>query len=49
MLPLVLSGPLLGEMTAAGHGYVASLIFGVIERSLIPVGLHHCLDLPLWL
>ncbi|ALR15098.1 MULTISPECIES: PTS transporter subunit EIIC [Vibrio] len=41
-------GAALGEMTASGHGYIASFIFGVIERSLIPVGLHHVFYLPLW-
>lgn len=41
-------GAALGEMTASGHGYIASLIFGIIERSLIPVGLHHVFYLPLW-
>ena len=38
----------LGEMTASGNGYIASFIFGIIERSLIPVGLHHVFYLPLW-
>lgn len=38
----------LGAMTASGNGYIASFIFGVIERSLIPVGLHHVFYLPLW-
>ena len=41
-------GGALGEMTASGHGYIASFIFGIIERSLIPVGLHHVFYLPLW-
>jgi len=41
-------GQALGEMTATGHGYIASFIFGIIERSLIPVGLHHVFYLPLW-
>ncbi len=41
-------GQALGDLTASGHGYIASLIFGVIERSLIPVGLHHVFYLPLW-
>lgn len=38
----------LGEMTASGNGFVASFLFGIIERSLIPVGLHHVFYLPLW-
>lgn len=41
-------GQALGDMTASGHGYIASFLFGVIERSLIPVGLHHVFYLPLW-
>ncbi|AUI86463.1 PTS mannose transporter subunit IIB [Vibrio azureus] len=41
-------GTALGELTASGHGYIASFIFGVIERALIPVGLHHVFYLPLW-
>ncbi|SDI00117.1 PTS system, maltose and glucose-specific IIC component [Vibrio xiamenensis] len=41
-------GNALGEMTASGNGYFASFIFGIIERSLIPVGLHHVFYLPLW-
>jgi PTS system D-glucosamine-specific IIC component/PTS system maltose and glucose-specific IIC component len=41
-------GGALGEMTASGHGYIASFIFGIIERSLIPIGLHHVFYLPLW-
>ncbi len=38
----------LGDLTAAGYGWVASLIFGLVERSLIPMGLHHVFYLPLW-
>lgn len=41
-------GAALGQMTASGNGYIASFIFGIIERSLIPVGLHHVFYLPLW-
>jgi len=41
-------GVTLGDMTASGNGYIASFIFGVIERSLIPAGLHHVFYLPLW-
>ncbi|MGL4859559.1 MAG: PTS transporter subunit EIIC, partial [Enterobacteriaceae bacterium] len=41
-------GSALGTLTADGHGYIASFIFGIIERSLIPVGLHHVFYLPLW-
>lgn len=43
-----LAGSALGNLSAGGHGYIASFIFGVIERSLIPVGLHHVFYLPLW-
>ncbi len=38
----------LGALIAGGFGFVASLIFGLIERSLIPLGLHHVFYLPLW-
>ncbi|WOO89217.1 PTS transporter subunit EIIC [Mollicutes bacterium LVI A0078] len=38
----------LGSLVEAGYGWVASLIFGLIERSLIPFGLHHVFYLPLW-
>ena len=41
-------GGALGEMTANGYGFIASFIFGIIERSLIPIGLHHVFYLPLW-
>ncbi len=41
-------GGWLGDMTAHGYGWVASFLFGIIERSLIPVGLHHVFYLPLW-
>lgn len=41
-------GAQLGELSASGYGYIASFIFGIIERSLIPVGLHHVFYLPLW-
>ncbi|SJL82475.1 PTS transporter subunit EIIC [Vibrio palustris] len=41
-------GMALGELRASGLGYIASFIFGIIERSLIPVGLHHVFYLPLW-
>ncbi len=38
----------LGLLVDAGYGFIASLIFGLIERSLIPFGLHHVFYLPLW-
>ncbi len=38
----------LGSLVASGYGFIASLIFGLIERSLIPFGLHHVFYLPLW-
>lgn len=41
-------GIALGELTAAGYGFIASFIFGFVERSLIPFGLHHVFYLPLW-
>ncbi len=38
----------LGSLVDAGYGFIASLIFGLIERSLIPFGLHHVFYMPLW-
>lgn len=38
----------LGTLVDAGYGFIASLIFGLVERSLIPFGLHHVFYLPLW-
>ncbi|MGL4588920.1 MAG: PTS transporter subunit EIIC [Mycoplasmatales bacterium] len=41
-------GDALGVMKDNGLGFSASLLFGLIERSLIPFGLHHVFYLPLW-
>ncbi len=41
-------GNALGSLSDSGNGWIASLIFGLVERSLIPVGLHHVFYLPLW-
>ncbi len=38
----------LGILVANDLGFIASLLFGLIERSLIPFGLHHVFYLPLW-
>lgn len=38
----------LGTLVANDMGWLASLLFGLIERSLIPFGLHHVFYLPLW-
>ena len=38
----------LGELKDSGYGFIASFAFGIIERSLIPIGLHHVFYLPLW-
>lgn len=35
-------------LSEAGYGWVASFIHGYVERSLIPLGLHHVYYLPLW-
>ncbi len=35
-------------LSNAGYGWVASFIHGYVERSLIPLGLHHVYYLPLW-
>lgn len=31
-----------------GSGYVGTLIYGIIERALIPFGLHHVFYMPFW-
>lgn len=41
-------GNSLGTLVENGYGFIASFIFGFIERSLIPFGLHHVFYLPLW-
>ncbi|WOO87461.1 PTS transporter subunit EIIC [Mollicutes bacterium LVI A0039] len=41
-------GTALGTLIENDLGWIASLIFGLIERSLIPFGLHHVFYLPLW-
>ncbi len=38
----------LGVLVDAGYGFIASLIFGLLERTLIPFGLHHVFYMPLW-
>ncbi|MGL4663145.1 MAG: PTS transporter subunit EIIC [Culicoidibacterales bacterium] len=38
----------LGWLSSHNLGYLASLLFGLVERSLIPFGLHHVFYLPLW-
>ncbi len=35
-------------LSNAGYGWIASFIHGYVERSLIPLGLHHVYYLPLW-
>lgn len=37
----------LGDLIA-GSGYVGTLFYGIIERALIPFGLHHVFYTPLW-
>lgn len=32
----------------AGSGYIGTLIFGIIKRALIPLGLHHVFYTPFW-
>lgn len=32
----------------AGSGYIGTLFYGIIERALIPFGLHHVFYTPLW-
>lgn len=41
-------GTALMALSANGFGWVASGIHGMIERSLIPMGLHHVYYMPLW-
>lgn len=38
----------LGWLSTNNLGFLASLAFGLVERSLIPFGLHHVFYLPLW-
>lgn len=45
---LSMMGSTLGTLVEAGYGFIASFLFGVIERALIPFGLHHVFYLPLW-
>ena len=45
---LAAMGAGLGKLSANGLGFLASLLFGLVERSLIPFGLHHVFYLPLW-
>lgn len=47
-LGLASIGKGLGVLSGNNLGFVASLIFGLVERSLIPFGLHHVFYLPLW-
>ena len=37
----------LGDLIA-GSGYIGTLFYGIIERALIPFGLHHVFYTPLW-
>lgn len=41
-------GSALGLLVANDKGWIASFAFGIIERSLIPFGLHHVFYMPLW-
>lgn len=41
-------GGFLISLSEQGFGWVASGIHGMIERSLIPMGLHHVYYMPLW-
>lgn len=34
--------------TVADSGYYGTLIFGIIKRALIPIGLHHIFYIPFW-
>lgn len=45
---LASAGNGLGTLRSSGFGPLASLLFGLVERSLIPIGLHHVFYLPLW-
>ncbi len=46
--PIVQSGiALLGNLVLAS-GYIGTWIYGIIERALIPFGLHHVFYIPFW-
>lgn len=46
--PLVQSGIYALGSLVTGAGYFGTLIYGYIERALIPFGLHHVFYLPFW-
>ena len=46
--PLVQNGIYALGNLVTGSGYVGTLIFGIIKRSLIPFGLHHVFYMPFW-
>ncbi len=45
--PIQIAMNKLGDLMA-GSGYVGTLFYGIIERALIPFGLHHVFYTPLW-
>ena len=46
--PIVQNGIYALGSLVTGTGYIGTLIFGIIKRSLIPFGLHHVFYLPFW-
>ena len=46
--PLIQRGILALGGLVTGSGYVGTLIFGLVKRSLIPFGLHHVFYMPFW-
>lgn len=46
--PMIGTGLSMLGQTISGMGPIGSLLFGIIERALIPFGLHHVFYTPLW-
>lgn len=46
--PVVQSGIAALGGLVMGSGYIGTLIYGIIERALIPFGLHHVFYMPFW-
>lgn len=46
--PIVQQGIALMDYLVVGSGYIGTWLYGVIERALIPFGLHHVFYMPFW-
>jgi phosphotransferase system glucose/maltose/N-acetylglucosamine-specific IIC component len=38
----------MGLATAGKYGGTNSLVYGILNRCLVPFGLHHVLNVPMW-